>query len=69
MFPGMIYCILSTDPDFVHDMTCQRSLALDARNRAIGSNIVSVGTLTASIVHPRETFKFAIFAGAVSPTW
>ena len=41
-------------------------LALDARNRAIGSNVVSIGTLTASIVHPRETFKFGILSGAAS---
>ena len=38
------------------------ALALDARNRPI----VSVGTLSASLVHPRETFKFAILAGATS---
>ena len=42
------------------------AVALDARNRAIGSNIVSVGTLTTSLVHPREIFKFAILAGAAT---
>ena len=42
------------------------ALALDARNRPIGSNIVSVGTLTTSLVHPREIFKFAILAGAAT---
>ena len=42
------------------------ALALDVRHRPIGSNVVSVGTLSASIVHPRETFKFAILAGAAA---
>jgi DNA repair protein RadC len=41
-------------------------LALDARNRPIGCNTVSVGSLSASIVHPREIFKFAILANASS---
>jgi DNA repair protein RadC len=33
---------------------------LDAKHRPIGVNTVSVGSLTASIVHPREVFKPAI---------
>lgn len=33
---------------------------LDTRNRLIGVNVASVGTLTASLVHPREVFKPAI---------
>ena len=41
-------------------------LALDARNRPIGCNTVSVGSLSASIVHPREVFKFAILANATA---
>ena len=41
-------------------------LALDARNRPIGGQVVSIGTLSASLVHPREVFKFAILANAAS---
>ena len=41
-------------------------LALDARNRPIGCNTVSVGSLSASIVHPREVMKFAILANAAA---
>lgn len=37
---------------------------LDAKNVSIGVNIVSVGTLTLSIVHPREVFKPAILLNA-----
>lgn len=39
-------------------------LLLNTRNRVIGSNVVSLGTLDASIVHPRETFKAAVILGA-----
>jgi hypothetical protein len=35
-------------------------------NRVIGINKVSIGSLTASIVHPREVFKGAILSNAAS---
>ncbi len=35
-------------------------ISLDARNNFIAIDEISVGTLTASIVHPRETFESAI---------
>ena len=41
-------------------------LALDARNQPIGCHIVSIGSLSASIIHPREIFKFAILSNAAS---
>lgn len=37
---------------------------LDAKNTSIGVNIVSIGTLTLSLVHPREVFKPAILLNA-----
>lgn len=39
---------------------------LDARSQEIKREIISVGTLTASLVHPREVFESAIKANAVS---
>src|SRR5438093_11328758 len=33
---------------------------LDGKNRASGINLVSLGSLTAALVHPREVFKAAI---------
>ena len=42
------------------------ALYLDGRSRPIGHSIVSVGTATASLVHPREIFQPAIMLGAVS---
>ena len=37
---------------------------LDAGNNVLGYEVVSVGTLTASLVHPREVFKGAILNNA-----
>jgi DNA repair protein RadC len=39
-------------------------ILLDRKNQVIGINTVSIGSLTASIVHPRETFKAAILSNA-----
>lgn len=41
-------------------------ILLDGKNRALGFNVVSVGTLNASLVHPRETFKVAILTNAAA---
>ena len=42
------------------------ALLLDARNRLIRTAEISIGSLNASIVHPREVFKEAISASAAS---
>ena len=41
-------------------------LLLDTQNQIIGIHTVTVGTLDASLVHPREVFKTAILANAAS---
>ena len=41
-------------------------ILLNQKNRVIGVNTVSMGSLTASIVHPREVFKGAILSNAAS---
>ena len=41
-------------------------LPLDAKNRALGFHVVSVGTLASSLVHPREVFKVAILSNAAA---
>src|SRR5215467_94599 len=41
-------------------------LLLDQKNQVIGIHTVSIGSLTASIVHPRECFKPAILSNAAS---
>ena len=39
---------------------------LDQKNKVIGINTVSIGSLTASVVHPREVMKPAILSNAAS---
>jgi DNA repair protein RadC len=43
-----------------------KCLLLDTKNRVIREDEVSVGSLSASIVHPRETFKAAIRESAAA---
>ncbi|MBK8225449.1 MAG: hypothetical protein IPK73_30915 [Candidatus Obscuribacter sp.] len=40
------------------------SFHLDAKNQAIGGHLVSRGTISASLVHPREVFKAALIANS-----
>jgi DNA repair protein RadC len=40
-------------------------LLLNGKSKMIGFNTVSIGTVTASLVHPREVFKPAILGNAV----
>ena len=42
------------------------ALLLDGRHHVIAANHISTGTLTASLVHPREVFKPAIVIGAAA---
>src|SRR5262247_794647 len=41
-------------------------LMLDQKNKVIGIHTVSIGSLTASVVHPRECFKPAILSNAAA---
>src|SRR5262245_32901509 len=41
-------------------------LLLDAKNKLLGFHVVSVGSLTSSIVHPREVYKVAILGNAAA---
>lgn len=41
-------------------------ITLDTKNRIIGINVVSIGSLAASVVHPRETLKMAILQNAAA---
>ena len=41
-------------------------ILLDARHRPIGYQVVSIGTATASLVHPREVFQVAVGMGAAA---
>jgi DNA repair protein RadC len=39
---------------------------LDAKNKPLGFHVVSVGSLTSSVVHPREVYKIAILGNAAA---
>lgn len=41
-------------------------LCLDNKSKIIGVNLVSTGTLSASLVHPREVFKAAILLNSAT---
>ncbi len=43
-----------------------RCALLDAKNKILRDEVVSIGTLTASLVHPRDTFKAAIRESAAA---
>jgi DNA repair protein RadC len=42
------------------------ALLLDGKNQVLGFNVVSIGSLTAALVHPREVFKPVILANAAA---
>lgn len=42
------------------------SLHLDGKNRVVCIDVVSIGSLNQSIVHPRETFKSALLSSAAA---
>lgn len=42
------------------------AMYLDNKNRIAGINVVSIGSINQSIVHPREVFKGAILANAAA---
>jgi DNA repair protein RadC len=42
------------------------TLLLDGKNKLLGVEVVSTGSLSSSIVHPREVFKGAILANAAA---
>ena len=51
----------------MRDLKVERFMmvTLDAKNRVLGEALVSQGSLTSSLVHPREVFRIAIRAAAV----
>jgi len=55
---------LFTDQD--NDKEKLYVIILNIKNKVIGYSLVSMGSLTASIVHPREVLKPAILASAAS---
>lgn len=64
-YPGDVIGLLQRQLAF-QDREIFCIVILDARNQVLGVNTVSIGSISASIVHPRETFRPAILMGASS---
>jgi DNA repair protein RadC len=58
--------ILAKQDKFDQDKEHFFVIILNARNRVKVIELISVGTLNASLVHPREVFRLAIHRGASS---
>lgn len=48
----------------VSDREQMVALFLDTKHRPLGRHVISIGTLNASLIHPRETLKCALLANA-----
>jgi DNA repair protein RadC len=63
--PGLIaeifQAILKAENEIDQDKEHFWAVGLDVRNRIKYIELVSLGTLNASLVHPREVFRMAIF--------
>jgi DNA repair protein RadC len=59
MRPGDVFKLVKAK---VREFTKEHFIVLsfDVRNKFLGMDVVSVGTLDASLIHPRETFESAI---------
>jgi DNA repair protein RadC len=51
-----------------HDREEMLAVLLDAKHKIVGLHTVSIGSMSLSIVHPRETFKAAIVGSAAAIT-
>jgi DNA repair protein RadC len=53
---------------FLEDETTEHLIAccVDTKNHPISISTISIGSLSSSIVHPRDVFKFAILSNAAS---
>jgi len=49
-----------------HDREEMLAVLLDAKHKIIGLHTVSIGSMSLSIVHPRETFKAAIVSNCAA---
>ena len=68
--PGKVQEVLSTVLASEHEVDRMKEhfwiVGLNTRNVIQYVDLVSLGTLNASLVHPREVFRFSIYKGGVS---
>ena len=58
--------LVEAHPAYSPDQECFVVFCLNVRCRLIGWQLVTLGTATSCLVHPREVFRAAIIAGAHS---
>lgn len=67
---GTVYSVMSailkTEEEIDRGKEHFWSIGLDAKNKLQYIELVSLGTLTNSLVHPRETFRFAVMRNVAS---
>ncbi len=59
----ILTAILNSEDEFEQDKEHYWVLGLDVKNRIIYVDLSTLGTLTNSVVHPRETFRLAVNKG------
>jgi DNA repair protein RadC len=64
-FPGDVAKLLGAEMSLL-DREEFRAIHLNTRGKVIGMETISIGSLNASLVHPRELFKGAILRSAAS---
>jgi DNA repair protein RadC len=55
---------IATAPNFNPEVECFAVLLLNTRHRIRGYQIVSIGSLNETVVHPREVFRAAVISAA-----
>lgn len=58
--------ILSAEPEIEREKEHFWAIGLNIKNQIKYVELVSLGTLTSSLVHPRETFRMAVMKGIAS---
>lgn len=63
---AVLEAVLATEHEMDRDKEHFWAIGLDTRNMVKYLELVSLGTLNASLVHPREVFRMAIHSGVAS---
>ena len=63
---NIMQAILEREDEIDKDKEHFWSIGLDTRNKIKYIELVSLGTLNASLIHPRETFRLAVMKGVAS---
>ena len=62
----LISSVLAMESEFDQEREHFWTIGLNAKNRVQFIDLVSLGSLTGSLIHPRETFRLAVSRGVAS---